>query len=368
MRKFCYGALSVGIIVCFIMSMTSKADEHSGSDVVKAWSDTPRKQEGKKMVVAYVSSAFEDMPDPTLMTHIYYAFGNVAASYDSVEIMNPEKFRRVAALKEQNPDLKVCLSIQTLKRDGFVKMTSSDSLRASFVGHCKRIVDEYNLDGIDLDWEFPATNAGMAEGGHPDDPRNYSYLARDLKEMLGRDKQISFYSSNTAEYNDLGMMEPYVDYVMVSGYNLGTPPSQHQSNLYPSRTCGSWSVSESVKAHVNKGIPKEKILIGIPFYARTSKDYQKEQGLQDNYVAWRQFDRFLAAYNPNKAKWDKTAKAPYFADKNGKILAAFDNERSIAEKGKYIEKEGLAGAFYWHYDSEAGNHSLARAVSSACKK
>lgn len=315
-----------------------------------------------KMTVAYVTSTFDDLPDPTMMTHIYYAFGNISESYDSLKIERPEKLRKIIALKDSNPDLKVCLSIQTTPRDGFAKMTGSDSLRIAFVKNCKEVVDEYNLDGLDLDWEFPGTNAGMHQGGGKDDELHYSFLARDLKKELGPEKQLSFYSSNSAKYNDFALMEPYVDFVMVSGYNLGTPPFQHQSNLYPSKTCGPWSVSESVKSHMKKGIPKEKILIGIPLYARIQKSYQKKLDLRDNYVARRQFNRFLSDYNNKKAKWDNKAKAPYYADNEGGILAAFDNEKSIAEKAKYIKDNGLAGAFYWHYDAEDGSHPLAKAI------
>lgn len=325
----------------------------------------PLSSPDSRIAVAYVTSTFDEVPDPTLMTHIFYAFGNITESYDSLEIEKPEKLQHIISLKDSNPDLKVCLAIQTKPRDGFSKMTASDSLRAIFVANCKKIVERYNLDGLNLDWEFPGTNAGMHQGGSPNDQLHYSYLARDLRKALDPEKELSFYSSNFAKYNDLALMEPYVDYVMVSGYNLGNPPDQHQSNLYPSKLCGKWSVSESVNAHISKGIPNKKIVIGIPFYARTQKAHQKEYGLSDNYVARRLFQRFLPDM---KIKWDKTAKAPYFADKNGRILAAFDNEKSIAEKAKYIKDNGLAGAFYWHYDCETDPHPLARSVYDNLKK
>lgn len=356
MRKIYYALIAAAILATATLSISTFAQSRrTEKDVLTARENTKQKN-----VIAYVTSVFNDIPDPSLMTHIYYAFGNIAESYDSLVIMNPEKFKKIVALKEVNPDLKISLSIQTIPRDGFSRMTASDSLRQAFVSHCKKIVDLYDLDGLDLDWEFPATNAGMHQGGDPSDPLHYSWLARDLKNAIGPDKTLSFYSSNTAKYNDLKLMEPYVDYVMVSGYNLGTPPSQHQSNLYPSTTCGSWSVSESVKAHIDQGIPREKILIGVPFYARTQRDYHQD-GLTDNYVAWRQFDRFLPGF---RMRWDNRAKAPYYADSQGRILAAFDNERSIAEKCKYIDDQGLAGMFYWHYDSETSPNTLAKAIKA----
>lgn len=355
MKKFCYYLIPALLIVSGVISVSIHA-QNKKAEAKKI--SSARASTQQKNVVAYITSTFNDMPDPTVMTHIYYAFGNVSETYDSVVIMNMEKFKKIVDLKEENPDLKISLSLQTIPRDGFAKMSASDSLRKAFVNTCKTLVDTYNLDGIDLDWEFPGTNAGMHQGGAPDDPLHYSWLARDLKKALGPEKTLSFYSSNSARYNDFKLMEPYVDYVMVSGYNLGTPPSQHQSNLYPSATCGNWSVSESVKSHIAQGVPREKIMIGVPFYARTQKDYHRD-GLKDNYVAWRQFERFLPGF---RMRWDNRAKAPYYSDSQGRILAAFDNERSIAEKSRYIDEQGLAGMFYWHYDAETSPNPLANAI------
>ncbi len=366
MRRFCYSCLVVGIVLCGVMSLTGNARDKK-NDSVK---DNPallakaKAATKKKVTVAYVTTTFEDLPDPEDMTHIYYAFGNVGHSYDSLIISRPEKLRKIVEMKDSHPDLKVSLSIQTLPRDGFAVMTTSDSLRGAFVRHCAEIVEEYNLDGLDLDWEFPGTNAGMHQGGGPDDTKNYALLARDLRQILGPGKTLSFYSNNSSRYNDLEAMVPYVDYVMVSGYNLGNPPKQHQSNLYPSDICGEWSISESVKAHIEKGVPREKIMIGIPFYARTQESIKEKYGIQDNYVARRQFDRFLPGM---KVKWDKKAKAPYYADEDGKIYAAFDDERSIREKAKFIKDQGLAGAFYWHYDAEVSPHPLAKALKRSNK-
>ncbi len=314
----------------------------------------------KKMVVAYVIDKSDEIPDPKLVTHIYYAFGNITPSYDSLSIPNLNKFRKIVALKDSNPDLKVCLSIQTKPRDGFAVMTASDSLRSRFVSNCKRIVEEYNLDGVDLDWEFPGTDMGMHKGGGQDDPFHYSLLARDLRQALGDGKQLSFYSNNAALYNDLKLMLPYVDFVMMSGYNIGTPPKQHQCNLYPSEICGDWAISKCLEAHLNSGVPKEKILLGIPFFVRTQK-FRSE----GNYFDRPYFDKYIPGY---KLKWDNKAKASYYADDEGRVFAAFDTPKSIKEKCKFIKDKELAGAFYWHYDGDMPDHSLAKSVRNNLKK
>ena len=51
-----------------------------------------------KIVVAYVASwTTGRLPDPTLMTHINYAFGHVKKTFDGVDIQNPDFLKEVVA-------------------------------------------------------------------------------------------------------------------------------------------------------------------------------------------------------------------------------------------------------------------------------
>lgn len=76
----------------------------SGEEVVAASRDS-------KVVVAYVTSWSEVMPDPQYMTHINYAFGHVNESFNGVKIDNEERLRQIVDLRKQKPELKVLLSI-----------------------------------------------------------------------------------------------------------------------------------------------------------------------------------------------------------------------------------------------------------------
>ena len=60
-----------------------------------------------KVVVAYVTSWSEVMPDPQYMTHINYAFGHVNESFNGVKIDNEERLRQIVDLRKQKPELKV---------------------------------------------------------------------------------------------------------------------------------------------------------------------------------------------------------------------------------------------------------------------
>lgn len=325
----------------YILSMTT--DTRTAK-----WSGKP---ESPKIRMSYVQSSFEDLPDPYLFTHLIYAFATFNDGNDGIIIENPEKLRAMSNLKEQNPELKIILGIGGSKREGFSEMCRSSKKRKAFVKNCSNIISEYNLDGIDLDWEFPGTEAG-GHTANKKDSRNYGTLVKDLRKALGDDQWISFYSNNSGKWIDFGKMLPYVSCVNVSGYNLDTPkPDQilkHQSPLYPSKEWGSWCVQASVMRHIKLGVPPEKILLGIPFFGRGKAPFR-------GYLECRDLDKYAEG---KQLLWNNDAKAPYYTDSIGNLALGFDNEKSIEQKCEFIRELGLAGAFVWHYNADYTDHRL----------
>lgn len=311
---------------------------------------------GPKFSMSYVQDNTDDIPDPYLFTHLIYSFGEFNEDNDKVVIKYPEKLKAMSKLKDQNPDLKILISIGGYKKEGFHEMTGDKKKRTSFVKSCKQIIKEYNLDGIDFDWEFPGTERGGHTAG-PDDKENYVHLMKDMRKALGKNKWISFYSNHSAAHIDFPGMLKYVDYVNVSGYNLSVPtqgqPLNHQSNLYPSKKYGEWCIDKSIKKHIRLGVPREKILLGIPFFARV-KDPKR------TYLSDKRFDVY--DFTDQEPLWDDDAKVPYYTDVDGNLIMTFDNEKSVAIKSDYIRRMGLAGSFVWHYDSDYSGQTLSKTL------
>ena len=142
-------------LLCAIVSMTLL-----GCGVSLA--QNPSK-EPARIVVAYVTSWSDVMPDPSLVTHINYAFGHVNDTFDGVRIDNEPRLRSITALKLEAPELKVCLSIGGWGSGRFSEMAATENNRKAFALDCSRIMDEFNLDGIDMDWEYPtSSSAGIS--------------------------------------------------------------------------------------------------------------------------------------------------------------------------------------------------------------
>ena len=300
---------------------------------------TPEKE---YVVVAYVTSWTRVMPDPFVMTHINYAFGHVNDTFDGVRIDNPDRLRQMVALKQQNPELNVMLSVGGWGSGRFSEMASEDQRRLSFANDCLRVVEEFGLDGIDIDWEYPTSDmAGISAS--PADRENFNYLMRDLRAVLGPERLLTLASSAYAEYIDFHSCMQYLDFVNVMTYDMADAP-KHHSALYESENTEG-SCDGAVKAHIEAGVPADQLVLGVPFYGRGGK-----------VMRGRDY-RNIKEEDGNVIMWDEKAQVPYLADKDGNLLLGFDNPRSLAIKCQYIKDNGLRGGMYWDYngDNEAGD-------------
>lgn len=290
-------------------------------------------QTAERVVVAYVTSWTQTIPDPTVMTHINYAFGHVNDSFDGVRIDNPDRLRMIVDLKKQNPKLRVLLSVGGWGSGRFSEMAASDKNRLLFAKDCRRVVDDFGLDGIDIDWEYPTqSSAGISSS--PDDTKNFTLLMRDLRQELGN-KLLTCATIASGEYIDFRSCISYIDMVNVMSYDMGNPP-YHHSALYPSEITNWMTTSAAIEAHLNAGVPHEKLVMGMPLYGRGKQGYTTEPD----------------STKGTKEQWHEQSMVPYLVDAQGNLVMGFENERSIGIKCQYIIDHRLRGGMYWEYGDE----------------
>lgn len=310
-----------------------------------------------KIVAAYVTSQGESLPDPSVLTHINYAFGHVDSTFSKVCIDREERLREIADLKKDYPDLKVSLSIGGWGSGNFSEMAADENRRLSFADDCKRIVDEFGLDGIDIDWEYPTSDAAGISCS-PADKENYTLLMRDIREAIGPEKLLTLASSFTARYIDFRAIAPYIDFVNIMAYDMGKPP-YHNAALYPSdKTLKGASCDESLNAHIAAGVPADKIVLGIPFYGHGA------DSVLPYYVDYKNIDML----EPYTLCWDDAAQVPYATDSEGKMVCTYEDPRSIARKCEFIHEKELLGVMYWEYNTDNAEGDLRRATFDGMMK
>lgn len=308
-----------------------------------------RSKPAGNVVVGYVTSWGDRMPDPQLVTHLNYAFGHVADSFDSVRIDNPERLRSIVALKEINPDLQVLLSVGGWGSGRFSEMASDTGRRLSFARSCQRAIGDYSLDGIDIDWEYPTSSAAGISSS-PDDTHNFTLLMQDLRQAIGPHRLLTFADYADTTYVNYCEVLPFINFVNLMTYDMADPP-YHHSALFRSNIAGSLTVSEAIDHHLAAGVPLSKLVMGMPFYGRPSKDYKGQ----------RPFGK-LKTDSLYTEKWDSVAQVPYLTDETGRMVLAHENESSITHKCNYIIEKGLLGAMYWDSDDDDDSFTLSRTI------
>ena len=319
----------------------------------------------KPMIIAYYTENSSALPDPSCLTHINYAHGRFVdkeTGDGGIWIEKPELLEKVIALKQQKPSLKVLLMIGGWgdKADGFSMMARDASKRTLFCQSCKEHIDNYGLDGIDIDWEYPT--AGPSENGrHPDDTRNFNLVLKELRETIGNTKIISYASSASADYVDWKTAMLYMDYVNVMTYDMGDPPYHNAPLYYSAAITRKRSVDQSITQHFAAGVPLNRQVMGVPFYGHGTDPYKDD-------VKYNEMAGIFSSSKyegKNIRKWDSVAKVPYLVDESGNFLLGYDDQESVTYKGQYVVQKNLLGAMFWEYRHDDSQGTLRKALCKA---
>lgn len=305
--------------------------------------DTPQ-----RVVVAYVTSWSGVMPHPTLMTHINYAFGHVNDSFDGVRIDNPERLRQIVALKKQAPQLRVLLSVGGWGSGRFSEMAADAKLRRAFARDCRRVVKDFDLDGIDIDWEYPTQSmAGISSSA--DDTEHFTLLMHDLRQALGQNRLLTIATVSHAKYIDFAKCIDKLDFVNVMSYDMAGP-DRHHAALHPSPISGSITTHQAIERHLQNGVPAHKLVMGMPFYGRGEERFHGHrtgQPLPPGIVE----------------RWSNESQVPYLAtEAEGRFVYGYDDARSLAIKCQYVIDHHLRGAMYWEYADDTPQLDYSRTL------
>ena len=337
------------------------------------------------IVLAYFTEYTEVLPEVKLLTHINYAHGrfkNPKTGDGGIVITESKQapLSKVTALKSVNPKLKVMLMIGGWggHADGFSEMAKSAAKRTEFCKSVKSLLDKHKLDGVDIDWEYPTQSADNETGCDPDDTKNFNLVLKELRETLGTSKIISYASSSShPEYVDWATAIHYIDYVNVMTYDMGAAPKGHNSPLHKGERFTHSSWDEAVQKHEKYHVPKNRQVMGVPFYGKAEKnpsdadkvfvDSKGKLGYSIKYrdiVPVLQDGKYMGVVLNRKLHrvWDTRSMVPFLADDTGRNFLSYDDPESVAAKGAYVVANGHLGAMFWEYRSDTDDHALLKSL------
>jgi chitinase len=186
------------------------------------------------------------------LTHINYAFALPNPNGTLQAIPDPGKLSSLVSLGHSN-NVKVSLAIGGWN-DGndsaFETLAANAGSRTTFVNSVMGVVNQYGLDGVDIDWEYPDPGASG---------NNFTALMQQLSGALhGQGKLLT--AAVVSEGGTAQGVQPavfgYVDWLNIMAYDGGSPHANYD-----------WSIA-SANFWKSRGLPANKTVLGVPFYSR----------------------------------------------------------------------------------------------------
>ena len=268
-----------------------------------------------------------------MITHLFYAFLNPNTDGSLAALEQPGRFTAVMQKARAN-GVKTAISISGTKSI-FVTMAASATARNLFVKNVLTFAKTNNLDGVDMDWEYPSTSDGSAD--------NYVLLMKELSDSLH--KYHKFLSAAITPGVYAGSIRdglksevfPAVDFFNIMVYDgIGwdkNEPVQHASYNMAVASLNYWLST--------RGMPKEKAVLGIPTYGKNANNSAK---------AYRDFVTAGADVSLDNALINN-------------VQFYFNGTITTKKKAK-LAKDVANGVMFWEfYHDDNGDKSIIRAAN-----
>ncbi len=238
-------------------------------------------------VMAYSSELPFNDPIETIqfekLTHIVYAFLIPRADGTLLPIEKPERLKAMVKQAHRH-HVKVSVALGGWAyRDiplapNFEALAATDASRRKLADEVMAFVDLYHLDGVELDWEYPVPGESA---------RNYEALVTTLDGKLSsRNKLFSAAVSGAWTKFDGTDFSNGVSTQCLNAFDWITVMSY---DLYGSQHAPLWYADTSIAFWANRGMPREKIILGMPLYARPSWKQYRELVAESRENAWQDY-------------------------------------------------------------------------------
>jgi chitinase len=231
--------------------------------------------------------------------------------------------------------------------DAFSEMASGATSRAAFIMNVMSVIEEYDFDGVDIDWEYPSSAS---------DESKLTKLVTEMRAAMGTTLSISIAGPNNdgiAQYFDVPSLLPMLDWFTIQTYDYSDPKtsatSYHDAPLYSIGNKG--SVDDSVQYYLKHGATSAKLLIGLPFYG---KQYDGADALNQHLTNHKGMStvEYSAVVPLIGAGWtvhrEIDQAVPYLLRTDSTPgVVVYDDPMSIQAKCSYVACAGLGGAILW---------------------
>ena len=312
-------------------------------------------------------------------------------------------FNQIRQLKAHYPQLKVMLALGGGEWSRwFSAAAATPASRRTLVASCLDLYIKGNLpqfknhggpgaaaglfDGIDMDWEHPGLHGAPYNTVSPKDKQNFTLLLAEFRKQLnaiGRQDGKRYYLTaainSTAQH--MAHTEParysqYLDWINLMNYDFHgawkkTGPTDFQSNLYSdpnSPDPAAPSVDKGIQRFVSAGVAPQKIVLGIPFYARgwsgvAAENHGLYQPALDPAKGFEAgAERYSNIVTRPAARFYHPVTRQLWTYDDGTFWT-YDDPLVIHEKVDYVRQHQLGGMMSWSLDQDDANFTLSNAMA-----
>ncbi|QHQ60083.1 glycosyl hydrolase family 18 [Anaerocolumna sedimenticola] len=218
-------------------------------------------------------------------------------------------------------------------------LLSHTSSREKLIQNLKNAVKQYNLDGINIDFEKISSEAGA---DYIEFIRELSVMCRNNSIVLSIDNYVPTSYSAYYDREEQGLV---ADYVIIMAYD------EHHGGSEESGSVASIGFVDNAINNILEMVPGERVIIGIPFYTRMWKEAPDKSGKITVTSEAYGMSKAQALLDDNgvEVKWDDQT-GQYYGEykKDGATYKIWlEEEDSIEAKLKLINKAGVAGIACW---------------------
>jgi chitinase len=329
--------------------------------------------------------------DAHSVTRINYAFATIQNGRMLISAANDgPNISQLTALRQLNPSLTVLISVGGwLGSGGFSDMALTEKSRGLFIKSTLELLKSYDLDGVDVDWEYPGLT-GAGNKFRSEDKHNFTLLLKELRDqltiqskMVGRRLYLTIAAGADDEYlahTEMAQVAQYVDTVNLMAYDYyeagsDTTTGNHAPLFLSPADPKRASANTAVKAYEAAGVPARKLILGVPFYGRIWGQvpninhglFQPGKPVPNGNQAYSTIRETMLNHGYTRY-WDQAAMAPYLYNEEKQIFVSYEDSESLAAKCSYVVGHKLGGVMFWSYFNDPSGellHTINRALQSS---